>query len=106
MISPTNSQARVQIHKPKVIVISGLMDQFLQEPNIDIDEFESLTIQIVTALHKIKDVVIILTSRFGDNKIEFPALSRIIEIRAKKELDETKLNLSIYNNGRLPFTMH
>ena len=92
---------RVQIHKPKVIVISGLVDQFLQEPNIDINEFESLTIQIVTALHKIKDVVIILTSRFGDKKIEFPALSRIIEIRAKKELDETKLNLSIYNNGRL-----
>jgi hypothetical protein len=92
---------RVQIHKPKVIVISGLVDQFLREPNIDIDEFESLTIQIVTALHKIKDVLIILTSRFGDNKMEFPALSRIIEIRAKKELDETKLNLSIYNNGRL-----
>jgi hypothetical protein len=77
------------------------VDQFLQRPNIDIDEFESLIIQIVTALHKIKDVVIILTSRFGDNKMEFPALSRIIEIRAKKELDETKLNLSIYNNGRL-----
>jgi len=92
---------RVQIHKPRVIVISGLVDQFLQEPNIDIDEFESLTIQIVTALHKIKDVLIILTSRFGDNKIQFPALSRIIEIRAKKEIDETKLNLSIYNNGRL-----
>jgi len=92
---------RVQIHKPKVIVFSGLVDQFLQEPNIDIDEFESLTIQIVTALHKIKDVLIILTSRFGDNKIQFPALSRIIEIRAKKELHETKLNLSIYNNGRL-----
>ena len=32
--------------------------------------------------------------------MEFPALSRIIEIRAKKEL-RTKLNLSIYNNGRL-----
>ena len=77
------------------------MDQFLQEPNIDIDEFESLIFQIVTALHKIKDVLIILTSRFVDNKMEFPALSRIIEIRAKKELDETKLNLSIYNNGRL-----
>jgi hypothetical protein len=92
---------RVLIHKPKVIVISGLVDQFLQEPNINIDEFESLTIQIVTALHKIKDVLIILTSRFGDNKMEFPALSRIIEIRAKKKLDETKLNLSIYNNGRL-----
>ena len=95
------SPKRVQIHKPKVIVISGLVDQFLQEPNIDIDEFESLTIQIVTALHKIKDVLIILTSRFGDNKIELSALSRIIEIRAKKELNETKLNLSIYNNGRL-----
>lgn len=92
---------RVQIHKPKVIVISGLVDQFLQKPNMDIDEFESLIIQIVTALHNIKDVLIIVTSRFGDNKIEFPALSRIIEIRAKKELDETKLNLSIYNNGRL-----
>lgn len=92
---------RVQIHKPKVIVISGLVDQFLQEPNISIDEFESLTIQIVTALHKIKDVLLIFTSRFGDNKMEFPALPRIIEIRAKKELDETKLNLSIYNNGRL-----
>jgi hypothetical protein len=47
---------RVQIHKPKVIVISGLVDQFPQEPDIDIDEFESLTIQIVTALYKIKDV--------------------------------------------------
>ena len=35
-----------------------------------------------------------------DNKIEFPAISRI-EIRAKKEFDETKLNLSIYNSGRL-----
>ena len=33
--------------------------------------------------------------------MEFPALSRIIEIRAKKELNQTKLNLSIYNNGRL-----
>jgi hypothetical protein len=92
---------RVQIHKPRVIVISGLVGQFLQEPNIDIDEFESLTIQIVTALHKIKDALIILTSCFGDNKIQFPALPRIIEIRAKKELHETKLNLSIYNNGRL-----
>jgi hypothetical protein len=92
---------RVQIHKPKVIVISGLVDQFLQEPNIDIDEYEILTIQIITALRKIKDVLIIITSRLGDNKMEFPALSRIIEIRAKKELDQTKLNLSIYDNGRL-----
>ena len=29
-----------------------------------------------------------------------PTFPRIIEIRAKKEFDETKLNLSIYNNGR------
>ena len=35
-----------------------------------------------------------------DSQIEFPALSRT-EIRAKKEFDEMKLNLSIYNNGRL-----
>lgn len=57
--------------------------------------------QIVTGLNKIKDVFIILTSRLTDNQIEFPAMSKIIEIRAKKEFDETKLNLSIYNNGRL-----
>ena len=92
---------RIQLHRPKVVVISGLLDQFYQDPYINIAETERLVSHIVTALHKIKDVVIILTSRFGDNKIEFPALSRIIEIRAKKELDETKLNLSIYNNGRL-----
>jgi hypothetical protein len=41
-----------------------------------------------------------LTSRLTENQIEFPALSRI-EIRAKKEFDGTKLNLSIYNEGRL-----
>ena len=91
---------RIQIHKPKVIVISGLLDQFYQDPYIHIAEAESLVSQIVTALHKIKDVFIILTSRLTDNQIEFPALSRI-EIRAKKDFDETKLNLSIYNNGRL-----
>jgi hypothetical protein len=42
----------------------------------------------------------ISTSCLTDNQIEFPALSRI-EIRTKKEFDETKLNVSIYNNGRL-----
>ena len=91
---------RIQLHKPKVIVISGLLDQFLSDPYIRTAEAESLVSQIVTALHKIKDVFIILTSRLTDNQIEFPAISRI-EIRAKKEFDETKLNLSIYNNGRL-----
>jgi hypothetical protein len=45
-------------------------------------------------------VFIVLTSRLTDNKIEFPAMSRI-EVRAKQVFDETKLNLSIYNNGRL-----
>ncbi len=33
--------------------------------------------------------------------MEFPALSRTIENRAKNEFDVTKLNFSIYNNGRL-----
>ncbi len=90
---------RIQLHKPKVIVILGLLDQFYQDPYINTAEVESLTSQIVTALHEIKDVFIILTSRLTDN-LEFPALSRI-EIRAKKVFDETKLNLSVYNNGRL-----
>ena len=92
---------RIQLHKPKVIVISGLLDQFYQDPYINIAEVETLMSQIVCALYKIKDVFIILTSRFTDNQIEFPALSKIIEIRAKKEYDNTKLNLSVYNNGRL-----
>ena len=39
-------------------------------------------------------------TRLTDNKIEFPAVSRI-EVRAKQVFDETKLNLSIYNNRRL-----
>ena len=91
---------RVQLHKPKVVVISGLLDQFYQDPHINIAEAESLISQIVTALHKIKNVFILLTSRLTENQIVIPALSRI-EIRVKKEFDETKLNLSIYNNGRL-----
>jgi Rad51 len=91
---------RIQLHKPKVIVISGLSDQFYHDPYINIAEAERLVSQIVTALHEIKDVFIILTSRFADNQIEFPAMSRI-EIRAKKIFDATKLNVSIYNNGRL-----
>ena len=85
---------RIQLHKPKVIV------KPTQDPYINISEAASLVSQIVTALHKIKDVFIVLTSRFTDNQIEFPSLSRI-EIRAKQILDEMKLNLSIYNKGRL-----
>ena len=91
---------RIQLHKPKLIVISGLLDQFYQDPYIRPAEAESLVSQIVTALHKIKDVFIVLTSRITDNQIEFPSLSRI-EIRAKQVFDETKLNFSIYNKGRL-----
>jgi hypothetical protein len=63
-------------------------------------EAESVISQIVTALHKIKNVLIVLTSRMTDSQIEFPALSRI-EIRAKQVFDETKLNFSIYNKGRV-----
>jgi len=33
---------RVQIHKPKVIVISGLLDQFYQDPYINFAEADSL----------------------------------------------------------------
>ena len=91
---------RIQLHKPKLIVISGLLDQFYQDPYINISEAERLISQIVTALHKIKDIFIILTSRLTENQMVIPAMSRI-EIRAKKEYDESKLNLSIYNNGRL-----
>lgn len=74
---------------------AGLLDQFYDDPYIRTAEAESLISQIVTALHKIKDVFIILTLRLTENQIVIPALSRI-EIRAKKEFDQTKLNLSIY----------
>ncbi len=39
-----------------MIVISGLLDQFYQDPYIRITEAEHLISQIVTALRKIKDV--------------------------------------------------
>ena len=91
---------RLQLHKPKVVLISGLFDQFYQDPYLRTSDVESLVSQIVTVLNIIKDVLIILTSRITDNQIVYPALSRI-EIRAKKDFDGTKFNLSIYNNGRL-----
>jgi hypothetical protein len=91
---------RIQLHKPKVVVITGLLDQFFQDPYVNVAEAQRLVSQIVTALHKIKNVFIILTSRLTDNQTEFPAISRI-EIRPKIEFDQTKLNFSIYNNGRL-----
>ncbi len=46
---------RIQLYKPKLIVISGLLDQFYQDPYINNAEAESLVSQIVTALRKIKD---------------------------------------------------
>ena len=58
---------RIQLHKPKVVVVSGLLDQFYDDPYIRTAEAESLISQIVTALHKIKDVFIILTSRLIEN---------------------------------------
>ena len=30
-----------------------------------------------------------------------PTFPRIIEMQAKKEFDETKLNLSVYNNSKM-----
>jgi hypothetical protein len=92
---------RVHLHRPSVIVISGLMDQFLQEPNIDINEFGNLISQIVPALRRIKDVLLIISSRFGDEEMVVPTFPRIIEIRAKKKFDETRLNLSVYNNSKM-----
>jgi hypothetical protein len=91
---------RIQLYKPKLVVISGLLDQFYQDPYINIVEAEGLVFQIVTSLNKIKNVFIILTSRLTDTPIEFPAMSRI-EIRTKEEFDMTKLNLSIYNKSKL-----
>lgn len=73
---------------------------YSQDPYVRTTQAERLVSQIVTALHKIKDVFIFVTSRFTNNEIRFPAMSRI-EIRAKNEFDTTKLNLSIYNNGKL-----
>ncbi len=83
-----------------VLTVSGIFDHFYYAPYINITEADSLVSQIVTALHKIKDVFIIITSRVTDNQIELPAMSRI-EIRTKKVIDKTKLNLSVHNNGRL-----
>jgi hypothetical protein len=80
------------LHKPKVIVITGLLDQFFQDPYVNVTEAQHLVSQIVTSLHKIKNVLIVLSSRLGDYEMEFPPLSRIIEIRGKKRIqrNETK----------------
>ena len=92
---------RVHLHRPSVIVISGLLDQFLQETNIHINEFGNLISQIVPALRRIKDVLLIISSRFTEKEMVIPTFPRLIEMRAKKEFDETKLNLSVYNNSKM-----
>jgi hypothetical protein len=92
---------RVHLHRPSVIVISGLLDQFIQEPYIHINEFGNLISQIVSAVRRIKDVLLIISSRFGDEEMMVPTFPRIIEMRAKKEFDVTNLNLSVYNNSKM-----
>ena len=77
------------------------MDQFLQEPYIHINEFASLISQIVSALRRIKDVLLIISCRFGDEEMVVPTFPRIIEMRDKKEFDGIKLNLSVYNNSKM-----
>jgi hypothetical protein len=79
------------------------LDQFYQDPYIRTAESEGLISQIVIALRKIKNVFIILTSRLTDNQIKFSALSRI-EIRAKKDFGETKLNFSHYSNRNVYYS--
>ena len=92
---------RVHLHRPSVIVISGLLDQFLREPSIHINEFGNLISQIVPALRRIKDVLLIISSRFGEEEMVVPTFPKIIEIRAKKEDNEMKLNLSFYSNSKM-----
>ena len=36
---------RIQIHKPKIIIISGLLDQFFQDPDIRTAEVERLDLK-------------------------------------------------------------
>ncbi len=54
----------------------GLLGQFYQDPYINIAEAESLVSQIVTSLHKIKDVY----------SHDFTSAMSRIEIRAKKSI--------------------
>jgi len=76
------------------------MDQFLQETNTHINEFGNL-ISNSTALRRIKDVLLIISSHFTDKEMVIPTFPKLIEIRSKKEFDETKLNLSVYINSKM-----
>lgn len=51
--------------KPKLIVVSGLVDEFYQDPYLDPAEVESLVSQIVKSLHKIKGCTTSLNFTFG-----------------------------------------
>ena len=57
--------------------------------------------QIVSSLRRIKDVLLIISSHFGEEEFAVPKFPRIIDMRDKKEFDGMKLNFSIYNKGRL-----
>ena len=49
----------------------------------------NLISQIVPALRRIKDVLLIISSSFTDKEMVIPKFPRLIGIRAKKEFDET-----------------
>ncbi len=66
-----------------------------------VERHDTLIIIDSTTLRTIKDVLLIISSRFGDEEMVVPTFPTIIEMRAKKEFDETKLNLSIYNNSKM-----
>ena len=99
---------RIQLHKPKVIVISGLLDQFYQDPYINFGEAESSALQIVTSLHKIKDVFINQLLRLNHISIFFlirtglqsPDIP-ILSLRCKSKIESIFLrpnvNLSRYS---------
>ena len=57
--------------------------------------------QIVSSLRRIKDVLLIISSHFGEEEFVAPKFPRIIEMRDKKEFDGMKLNVSVYNNIKM-----
>ena len=45
--------------------------------------------------------MLIISSRFREEEMVVPTFPRIIEMRPKKESDETKLNLSVYKDSKM-----
>ena len=93
---------RIQLHKPKVIVISGLLDQFYQDPYINFGEAESLALQTVTSLHKIKDVFINQLLRLNHISIglqspDIPNLSLRCKSKIESIFSRPNVNLSRYS---------